>query len=282
MTEFNPLSFGAAVDYERSRAGETGELRIHEQSSRVFDNTRRLRVWLPPGYSNVENEGRRYPVFYLNDGQNLFDPATAFAGVDWHVSETLTRLICESVVPPMIVVGIDNATVERITEFMPYRSLFPLVPKPHGKHYPDFLLREIMPFIERAYRVARGAKNTGLGGSSLGALISLHTVISRPGIFGRLLLESPSLFVSNRQLLKDSRACKSWPQRIFLAVGTRESGQPERDQRIVDDVRSLAHSFHLAGLRERRLRVVIQEGASHNEAAWAARFPEAASFLFGE
>jgi predicted alpha/beta superfamily hydrolase len=137
-----------------------------------------------------------------------------------------------------------------------------------------------MPFIERSYRVARGARNTGLGGSSLGALISLHTVIARPGVFGRLLLESPSLFISNRQLLKDSRACKSWPQRIFLAVGTRESGQPERDQRIVDDVRSLAHIFHLAGLREKRLRVVIQEGASHNEGAWAGRFPEAASFLF--
>jgi len=281
MSESNPSSFGITLNGEYPRSVETGELRIHDQVSRVFGNTRRLRVWLPPGYSTAQNEGRRYPVFYLNDGQNLFDSATAFAGVDWHVGETLTRLICESVVPPMIVVGIDNATVERIKEFLPYRSLFPPVPKPLGKHYPDFLIREIMPFIERTYRVARGTKNTGLGGSSLGALISLHTVIARPGIFGRLLLESPSLFVSNRQLLKDSRACKSWPQRIFLAVGTRESGQPERDQRIVDDVRSLEHTLHLAGLRERRLRVVIQEGASHNEGAWAARVPEATSFLFG-
>ncbi len=280
MSESNPLSSSIALDDERSCSDETGELRIHDQSSRVFGNTRRLRVWLPPGYSAAQNEGRRYPVFYLNDGQNLFDPATAFAGVDWHVGETLTRLIRESVVPPMIVVGIDNATVGRIQEFLPYRSLFPPVPKPQGKHYPDFLIREIMPFIERTYRVARGAKNTGLGGSSLGAIISLHTVIARPGIFGKLLLESPSLFVSNRQLLKDSRACKSWPPRIFLGVGTQESGQPERDQRIVDDVRSLAHVFHLAGLREKRLRVVIQEGASHNEGAWAERFPEAASFLF--
>jgi enterochelin esterase-like enzyme len=259
-----------------------GELRFHTLSSHWFGNTRQLRVWLPPGYTSAENQGRRYPVLYLNDGQNLFDPATAFAGVDWRVGESLIRLIGESAVPPMIVVGIDNATVERIREFLPYRALYPPVPKPLGKRYPDFLIHEIMPFIERTYCVAKGAKNTGLGGSSLGALIALYTVISRPGVFGRLLLESPSLFVSNRQLLKDSRAVVSWPQRIFLGVGTQESRQRDRDQRIVDDVRSLAHTLHLAGLRERRLRLEIQEGASHCEAAWAERFPRAATFLFGK
>ena len=259
-----------------------GELRIHTLSSHCFGNTRQLRVWLPPGYTSAENQGRRYPVFYLNDGQNLFDPATAFAGVDWHVGESLLRLIGESAVPPMIVVGIDNATVERIREFLPYKALYPPVSKPLGKRYPDFLIHEIMPFIQRTYRVAKGARNTGLGGSSLGALIALYTVISRPGVFGKLLLESPSLFVSNRQLLKDSRTVVSWPQRIFLGVGTQESRQRDRDQRIVDDVRSLAHTLHLAGLRERRLRLEIQEGASHCEAAWAERFPRAATFLFGK
>ena len=267
----------SSIPYDAS-----GELRFHALSSHYFGNTRQLRVWLPPGYSSPQNEGRRYQVFYLNDGQNLFDPATAFAGVDWHVGESLTRLIGDSVTPPMIVVGIDNATVERIREFLPYKSLYPPVPKPLGKRYPDFLIDEIMPFIQRTYRVARGAKNTGLGGSSLGALIALYTVIARPGKFGKLLLESPSLFVSNRQLLKDSRAVTAWPQRIFVGVGTQESGQLERDRRIVDDVRTLMHTFHLAGLREKRLCVEIQEGATHCEAAWADRFPRAATFLFGK
>jgi len=266
----------------RTDSDEFGELRFHEHASRVFKNTRQLRVWLPPGYSSPENEGRRYPVFYLNDGQNIFQPETSFAGVDWHVGETLSRLIQESVIPPVIAVGIDNATVERIREFLPYKSIYPPVPKPLGKHYPEFLIDEVMPFISRTYRVARGMKNTGLGGSSLGALISLHTVIARPGIFGRLLLESPSLFVSNKQLLKDSRAAATWPQRIFIGVGTRESGKPDRDQRIVDDVRALAHTLHLAGLREKRLRLWVQEGATHCEAAWAERFAEAAAFLFSE
>ena len=275
MTDSNPQSSNSAPDV-------TGELRFHSLSSHCFGNTRQLRVWLPPGYSSPQNDGRRYPVLYLNDGQNLFDPATAFAGVDWHVGESLTRLIDESLVPPIIVVGIDNATVERIREFLPYKALYPPVPRPLGKRYPDFLIDEIMPFIQRTYRIARGAKNTGLGGSSLGALIALYTVIARPGTFGKLLLESPSLFVSNRQLLKDSRAVTTWPQRIFLGVGTQESGQQERDQRIVDDVRALAHTFHLARLREKRVRVEIQEGATHCEAAWAGRFPHAATFLFGK
>ena len=275
MTDSNPQPSNSAPDV-------TGELRFHSLSSHCFGNTRQLRVWLPPGYSSPQNDGRRYPVLYLTDGQNLFDPATAFAGIDWHVGESLTRLIDESLVPPIIVVGIDNATIERIREFLPYKALYPPVPKPLGKRYPDFLIDEIMPFIQRTYRIARGAKNTGLGGSSLGALIALYTVIARPGTFGKLLLESPSLFVSNRQLLKDSRAVTTWPQRIFLGVGTQESGQQERDQRIVDDVRALAHTFHLAGLREKRVRAEIQKGATHCEAAWADRFPRAATFLFGK
>ncbi len=92
----------------------TGDLRLHEFRSRIFRNTRFLRVWLPPGYDDSENSVRRYPVLYLNDGQNLFEPATSFTGVEWQVDETAERLIREGQVPPMIIVGIDNAGKERI------------------------------------------------------------------------------------------------------------------------------------------------------------------------
>ena len=78
-----------------------------------------LRVWLPPGYNETENEGRHYPVFYLHDGQNLFDPATAYIGVDWQVDESADRLICQGKVPPLIVVGIDNAQKDRPREYLP-------------------------------------------------------------------------------------------------------------------------------------------------------------------
>jgi predicted alpha/beta superfamily hydrolase len=258
-----------------------GDLRLHEFQSRIFRNTRFLRVWLPPGYDQNENSGRRYPVLYLNDGQNLFENSTSFTGVEWQVDETADRLIREGAVPPMIMVGIDNAGKERFREYMPHRSLQPMMLRVQGQNYPNFLAKEVMPFIARDYRVASGPENTGLGGSSLGALISLYTAAVRPGLIGRLLLESPSLWASNRQMLRDSRKIKRWPERVFLASGTAEAGREDKDRSMVDDVREMASIFSRAGLDVKRLHLHIDEGATHHESAWAKRFPEALTFLFG-
>lgn len=260
----------------------TGDLRLHEFRSRFFRNTRFLRVWLPPGYDDAENSVTLYPVLYLNDGQNLFEPSTSFTGVEWQVDETTERLIRQGQIPPMIVVGIDNAGKDRLREYMPYRSLSPAMLRVQGNRYPDFLLKEVMPFISRMYRVASGPDNTGLGGSSLGALISLYTASSHPGWFGRLLLESPSLWASNRQIIKESRTVKQWPQRIFLATGTAEAGREDRDRSMVDDVRELGAIFRRAGVNDQRLKFVVEDGATHHESAWAQRFPDALSFLFGK
>jgi enterochelin esterase-like enzyme len=264
----------------RAAPSVVGDLRLHEFSSSIYRNTRLLRVWLPPEYDAPENATRHYPVFYLNDGQNLFDPATAFAGVDWQVGETAGRLIAEGKIAPLIIVGIDNATVERIKEFLPYRSFSPPVLRPQGKRYPDFLMNEVMPFIDERYRIARGPENTGLGGSSLGALISLYTVMDRPGTFSRLLLESPSLFVSNRRILKYSHYFREWPERIVIGVGTSEVGREDKDRQVVADVRELQRILQQAGVGDDRLRVRIDVGAAHNEAEWGKRFPEALGFLF--
>jgi predicted alpha/beta superfamily hydrolase len=261
--------------------GAVGDLRLHEFRSNVFRNTRFLRVWLPPGYDEAENSERYYPVLYLNDGQNLFEAAISFGGVEWQVDETANRLIAEGAVPPIIVVGLDNAGKDRLREYMPHRSMHPVVLRVQGRRYPDFLIKEVMPFVEQTYRVATSPANTGLGGSSLGALIGLYTVMARPGVFGRLLLESPSLWASNRQAIKDSRTVAVWPERIYLAAGTVEAGSPERDRTVVDDVQELAATLRRAVLSENRLRLVIKDGAGHSESAWAERFPEALRFLFG-
>ena len=138
-----------------------------------------------------------------------------------------------------------------------------------------------MSFVTRTYRAATGAVNTGLGGSSLGALISLYTAAVRPDVFGRLLLESPSLWAANRQIIKQSRTVRRWPERIFLATGTAEAGRADGDRSVVDDVRELAGIMRRAGLDDRRLHLVIEEGATHHESAWARRLPEALRFLFG-
>jgi enterochelin esterase-like enzyme len=264
-----------------SATGATGDLRIHKFSSRIFRNSRFLRIWLPPGYDDPGNQGQQYPVLYLNDGQNLFETSTAFGGVEWQVDETADRLVRQGAIPPMIIVGIDNMGKDRMREYLPYRSMQPMILRVQGRRYPDFLMQEVMPFVHRNYRVTTDAANTGLGGSSLGALIALYTAIAQPGVFGRLLLESPSLWVSARQLIKESRKVRIWPERIFLGVGTAEASNPERSQTVVDDVRELAAIMRRAVLSEKRLRVVIKEGASHNESAWAERFPEALRFLYG-
>ena len=109
---------------------------------------------------------------------------------------------------------------------------------------------------------------------------TLYTAMDRPGIFGRLLLESPSLFVSNRQLLKSSRAFRQWPDKIYMAIGTNEAGSEERDRQAVEDVRALERVLRRAGLRDDRLLVRIDQGATHNEREWARRFAEALTFLF--
>ncbi|MBZ5574676.1 MAG: hypothetical protein LAO09_22700, partial [Acidobacteriia bacterium] len=107
-------------------------------------------------------------------------------------------------------------------------------------------------------------------------------VMDRPGIFGGLLLESPSLFVSGRRLLKYSRYFRQWPEKIFLAIGTRESGRDEKDRQVEEDVLELKKIMACAGLDDKRLLVRIDEGATHNEAEWAKRFPEALGFLYGK
>ena len=261
-----------------SKAVARGRLRLHELKSRIFRNTRKVRVWLQPDY-----DGRgetRYPVLYLNDGQNLFEPTTAFAGVHWQVGETASRLIAEGKIAPLIIVGIDNAGRNRVREYIPYLSLDPRVKGPQGRHYPDFLRREVMPLIEKHYSVAKGPENTGLGGSSLGGLIALYTQLAAPGVFGRLLIESPSLFVSNRRILEECRCFHDWPCRVYLGMGTREVGHAERDERIVNDACELGNILRAAGLDEQRLKIQIEEGAPHSESAWAARFPAALEFLY--
>jgi predicted alpha/beta superfamily hydrolase len=260
-----------------------GALHLHDFSSQIFRNRRMLRIWVPPGYDDPLTAGRHYPVLYLNDGQNLFDPSTAYIGVDWQVGRSAEMLIREGRVPPLIIVGIDHAQNNRGREYLPYQNHFPYLARVKGKQYPDFLIREVMPFVRQHYRIAEGGHNTGLGGSSFGAVISLYTVMARPGVFGRLLLESPSLFVTNRRLIKDSHRVKLWPERIYLGVGTQEAGSDQRkNQAVVNDVKRLEEVLRHAGLGPDRLLVEIEQGARHSEGDWARRFPRALQFLFAE
>src|SRR5262249_34579410 len=166
--------------------------------------------------------------------------------------------------PPMIFVGIDNAQQDRLKEYLPYRLVNPVVLRPQGRNYLKFLVEEVLPFVNQNYRVAKGPESTALGGSSLGGLISLYITMAAPGVFGRVLLESPSLWVANRRILRGARRFRQWPEKIFLAVGTREEGREDKDLQTVESVRELERIFRRAGMDDRRLRVEIAEGGTHS------------------
>ena len=254
---------------------------VHHIDSAFLRVSRRITV-MRPRYRSGHGPQEPPPVLYLNDGQNLFDPARAFAGNTWRAAETVNWLVGERRIPPILVVGIDHGVVRRARGYLPVADeRNPHARRPLGRQYVDFVTREVVPFIERTYQVSRRTSARAFGGSSYGAVASLLTVLERPGFFGRLLLESPSLYVGNRFLLRKARRAPRWPARVYLGVGTAETSKADVNRETVENVRVLESSLRGAGLGAKRLKVVVQEGATHSEGAWAGRLGDALTFLFG-
>jgi predicted alpha/beta superfamily hydrolase len=226
-------------------AASQGRLRYHRRFvSKFLSTPRDLIVYVPPGYDGAATT--RHPTLYLQDGQNLFDPATAFGGNDWHADETADRLIEQGKFRPLILVGIYNTGVRRISEYTPTRD--PGFGKGgKAERYAQMLAREIKPFIDSEYRTVKSAWQTGIGGSSLGALTALQAGLSYPSVFGMLALMSPSVWWDSRAVLPMVAGfrAKSRP-RIWLDIGTQEGSNP---QKAVEDARMLhdayvAHGWH--------------------------------------
>ncbi|MFN7957193.1 MAG: alpha/beta hydrolase-fold protein [Holophagaceae bacterium] len=254
----------------------SGDLRlIKDFAMPQLGTTRTLRILLPPGY---EASGQRYPVLYMHDAQNLFDAATAFAG-EWEVDETLARLSADGLLPPMIVVGIDHGGKERLAEYSPYRD--ERIPAARGDAYADFLVKTLKPWVDHTYRTKPEAAHTVLAGSSLGGLISLHTVLRHPGVFGKAACFSSSFWVGGRQMLKAAAAAKPDPAlRLYLDTGDLEAGAPADRRQAVQDTQDVATALRGRGLSAERLRMVVAQGDRHTESAWAARLPAALRWLF--
>jgi enterochelin esterase-like enzyme len=252
----------------------TPNLIKHEQfPSRYLRNQRDLIVYLPPGYD--QQPLRRFPVLYLHDGQNLFDGATSFIpGMDWHVGQTADQCIQEGGVEPLIIVGIYNAGKQRLGEYTPTRV--PRLGGGRANRYAKFLREEVRPFVMGKYRVQEGAEHTGIGGSSLGGLVSLYLGLREPQLFGKIAALSPSVWWNERVILRFAAAAPVHPfPRIWLDIGTREG------PRIVDDVERFRDVLIGKGwLAERNLHYERVDGAEHNEAAWAKRVAPFLQFLF--
>lgn len=258
-----------------AEAGSGTDLRKHPgfQSSFLSD-PRDLIVYVPPGYD--EDPGRRYPVLYLHDGQNLFEGATAFVpGQDWHANDTAEELIRGGAIEPLIIVGIYNTGSHRIDEYTPTRDRKQQKGGDAGL-YGQMLTEELKPFIDKTYRTLPDPGNTGLGGSSLGGLVTLYLGLQHPDVFGKLAVLSPSVWWDNRVILKLVRMTGPKPRlTIWLDIGTGEGGKTVRDARA---------------LRDELVRVGWSPGddlmyaeipdAGHNEAAWAARVGPFLRYLF--
>ena len=267
------------------RSTLTGTIRFHEVDSKVFGEKRKLAVYLPPGYES--QTGTRYPVFYLHDGQNLFDESTAAFGVEWRADEAAEALIAEKKIRPLIIVGVYNSGA-RLAEYTPTMAK-DYLGSGKGNSHARFLLEEVKPFVDRTYRTNLDPRQTAVGGSSLGGLIALDLAWRHPGAFGLCAAVSPAVWWDadelRRRFEKDPGGLKT--ARIWIDMGTAEGGAKEKDAKeegiseSVTSARRLVEAFEKAGLtKEKSFRYLEVEGGQHNEAAWAARFPEVLKFLF--
>lgn len=255
-------------------------------SSAHLGPTRHVEIWLPPGYE--DDPAVRYPVLYMHDGQNLFDPRIANTGIDWGVDEAVARLVEMGVIPPIIVVGVWS-TSDRGPEYSPWHR---------ASSYARFLIDELMPRVDGEFRTRRGPENTAVMGSSMGGLLSFYLVSEHPDVFGACGCLSTHFPLSEAMvaryfpgvvtradadetpyILRDIEAGLTVPEgaRYWFDYGTQgldaEYGPTHRavrtwllDQGLVEGETFVIRRYH---------------GADHNEASWRDRLDDPLTFLFG-
>ena len=246
---------------------------VYEFHSEILPDDRTVQVYLPPQY--MEQGDRRFPVLYLHDGQNLFDGRTSYIpGRTWNANTTADRLALEEEIEPVILVGVANTGLRRMAEYTPTRDM--KMGGGEGRSYGRLLVEELKPWIDRSFRTLTGAKDTGLGGSSLGGLISLFLGWEYPAVFGKLAVMSPSLWWDHRSILSILNQPGPKPDlRIWMDMGTAEGARHVRDADLLELI-LLRRGWRLGA----DLAYVRVKGAVHDENAWAGRFGDVLRFLF--
>ncbi len=251
-------------------------LRLHNGFKSIYlPDERDVIVYVPPGYD--EEPERNYPVLYLHDGQNLFDGRTSFVkGRTWMVREHADDAIEAGEVEPLVIVGIYNTGDRRLAEYTHEYNW--QMGGGEADKYGDLLTRELMPWIADKYRVRQDRESTGMGGSSLGGLVTLYLGLRHPSVFGKLALLSPSVWWNHKSILGylNEHAPQMWERpRVWLDVGDREG------LRTLRDVEHLARRLKANGWcpGETMHFEKVHEG-THDEASWAGRVRHMLKFLF--
>jgi predicted alpha/beta superfamily hydrolase len=245
----------------------TGTVKYHRQMEGAGIKPRDVVVWLPPSYEASE---KRYPVLYVHDGQNAFDPTTSFLGVDWQIDEVADRLIREGKMREIIVVGISN-TDERRQDYSD---------TPKGRAYMRFIVEKLKLFIDREYRTLPAREHTGVMGSSMGGLISFLLVWNYPEVFSKAACLSPAFVYLNHDatLLVEKYDGPGKNVRIYMdngGVGLESQLQPGCEKMLAAlQAKGFTLGDNLVWFRDPE--------AEHNERAWSKRVWRPLIFLFGE
>jgi predicted alpha/beta superfamily hydrolase len=242
----------------------TGSVRtLADVYSAELGNHRDLHVYLPPSYDGGD---ARYPVIYLQDGQNLFDDATSFAGA-WGAgiaADSAARLGYVSNVGPV-----------RIDEYSPFVD--PRLGGGKGERYLAFLVRTVKPLIDRDFRTQRGRRHTIVGGASMGGLLALYAFFRYPDVFGVACVQSPALWFASGAIFDYVDAAPFYPGRIYLDVGRREGEGTLRNAR-----RMCASLIEKGYVENKTLKWVEDARGAHHESAWGRRLKKALPFLLEE
>jgi len=249
-------------------------LHVHRQfASRLIDDKHDFIVYVPQAFCDDPN--RFFPVLYLHDGQNLFDPETSFIkGNYWRVGEAADALIASGDVEPLVIVGIYNNGVKRIDDYTPVEDK--RLGGGKADAYGQMVVEELRSFVAHEYRTLAGAANCGMGGSSLGGLVTLYLGMRYPDVFGKLAVLSPSVWWRDRVILRFIEQLRGRTgQSIWLDIGTSEG------RRALPDVRALKRLLIRKGWKKGiDLEYHEIQGGHHSEYAWAERVSPMLKFLF--
>lgn len=259
------------------KASLTEDIHIHEAvESKILGVSRSIRVWLPPQYDSKKKGG--YPVVYMLDGQNVFDGAISFIpNQEWRADETGQAMVESGLIPPIVIVALDNGGLKRADEYLPTRAkLGNDEMGGQADTYADYLIKEVKPFVANKYNVTDSSEQTALVGSSFGGVAAFHIGTTHPSEFGLLGVMSPSFWWDNNRLIEQAKGWKTKPNvRIWMDTGGAEGPMMVLTARTMRDV--LVETKFVLG---KDFVYYEEQRAEHNEVAWARRLPLCFQFFF--